>query len=60
MPKGIYKRTKEMKTGKHMLGRKLSDKSKIKISLALKGKEPFNKWGHNLKHIKKGGALPYH
>ncbi|MCK9371302.1 HNH endonuclease [Candidatus Dojkabacteria bacterium] len=24
MPSGIYKRTKEMKTGKHMLGRKLS------------------------------------
>ena len=37
MPKGIYKRTKEMKTGKHMLGRKLSKRWKKNIGKSLKG-----------------------
>ena len=31
MPTGIYLRTKEMKTGKHMLGRKLSIKTRRKM-----------------------------
>ena len=33
MPKGIYKKTKEMKTGKHMLGRKLSKETRDKMSV---------------------------
>ena len=41
MPKGIYKRTPEMRTGKHMFGRKFSKKTKQKMSKALKGKIPY-------------------
>ncbi len=37
MPVGIYKRTPEMKTGKHMLGRKLSLETKLKLSKIHKG-----------------------
>lgn len=37
MPKGIYLRTKNMKTGKHMLGRKLTKEHKRNIGSALKG-----------------------
>lgn len=42
MPTGIYKRTKDMKTGKHMLGRKLSEEHSMNISLSLRGKLPKN------------------
>lgn len=38
MPTGIYTRTPEMKTGKHMLGRKMSAESIMKTRLALKGR----------------------
>ena len=37
MPTGIYKRTKKMITGKHMLGRKLSDITKGNMSKARMG-----------------------
>jgi hypothetical protein len=33
MPSGIYKRTKEMKFGKHMLGKKLSKETRNKMSV---------------------------
>lgn len=39
MPKGVYKRTSEMKTGKHMLGRKLSEITKLRIGKKVKGKK---------------------
>jgi hypothetical protein len=37
MPTGVYKRTPEMKTGKHMLGKTLSEATKSKISSFHKG-----------------------
>ena len=49
MPKGLYKRTKQMKTGKHMKVRKLSKKTREKIGEKHKGKHynvgqiPWNK-----------------
>lgn len=38
MPIGIYKRTSEMKTGKHMLGRKLPKKWRENIGKGSKGR----------------------
>ena len=37
MPTGVYKRTLEMKTGKHMLGRPVSEETRKKIGNAHKG-----------------------
>lgn len=60
MPKGIYTRTPEMMTGKHMLGRKLSKETKKKIAdfhkgnTYSKGRPGWNKgmknWRKNYKH----------
>lgn len=36
---GVYKRTSNMKTGKHMLGRKIPRKTKMKIKESMKGKK---------------------
>jgi hypothetical protein len=36
MPRGIYQRTKEMKTGKHMLGRAITFSAREKVSIGLK------------------------
>ena len=38
MPIGVYKRTPEMKTGKHMLGRKLSPETIEKLKAKKKEK----------------------
>lgn len=48
MPKGIYKRTPEMKTGKHMLGRKLSEEQKRKLSESHKGNTTGFQKGHKI------------
>ena len=43
MPKGIYERKKGIKTGKHMLGKKLSEETKKKISKSHKGLNTWSK-----------------
>ena len=50
MPKGVYKHTKGMKTGKHMLGRKLSRLTKRKMSESQKriGNKPPSSFGRKL------------
>jgi len=57
MPKGIYKRTKKMKTGKHMLGRKLSLETRKKMRNSswhnhIKGCIPWNKGKSKLNDLR--------